>query len=179
MILRVLVLMLFCTEYIMSHQPIHCYSEIVRFEDVDLASVVYHPVYLNYLERARSQSLIEQGASLKKIFEEGLGIVIASVDMKYIRPLCLEDRFVVASQVDDFTHSIIHMTQAILVDPKDCPKDCIKENFRQMPSLRFYAQLKLVVISQKTMRPAPIPSWLLGILQKEQSLPFHDDQKVI
>lgn len=151
----------------MAHQPIHLYNEIARFEDVDAAAIVYHPVYLNYLERARSQSLIDKGHSFKRVLDEGLGLVIASIDMKYVRPIALEDRFIVGSQVDDYTKSCIVMTQVIATDVQDFSRTHLKSQLREMQTLRFFAHLKLFVVSQKTMRPAPTPDWLITLLTHE------------
>lgn len=152
----------------MAHQPVHQYHDLVRFEDVDAAAIVYHPVYLTYLERARSQGLREHGQSFKRLLSEGLGIVVASVDMKYIRPLFLDDAFVVGSQVDDFGKSFIMMTQVIAGDAKDLSHDNLRSQLRQIESLRFFAHIKLVAISQKTGRPTAFPDWMMSILLHEQ-----------
>lgn len=144
----------------MTQHNVHLFEEIVRFEDVDAAAIVYHPVYLNYLERARSQSLRDNGSSFKKVLEEGFGIVIAAAEMKYVRPLALEDIFFVATQVNSCAKSIITMTQAIAMKPDALQGRHLKEELRQIETLRFYAHLKLVVISRETKQPVPMPEWL-------------------
>ncbi len=147
----------------MEHLPIHTYEDRVRFEDVDAAAIVYHPVYLTYLERARSQSLIEEGHSFKRLLDEGLGIVVASAEMKYVRPLFLDDRFVVATQINDYGKSVINVTQAIANHEADLSRGTLRHELRQIESLRFFAHLKLVVISRNTGRPTTIPPWLMKI----------------
>lgn len=150
----------------MTNLPIHLYDDIVRFEDVDTAAIVYHPRYLSFIERARSQSFIDQGTSFRQLLDEGLGIVIASATMKYIRPLQLEDRFVVASQVNDFGKSIINMTQLIALDKTELSLGDLQSEMRQIPSLCFFAHIKMVVVSQHTKRPYPIPPWMMSLLQQ-------------
>lgn len=144
----------------MMHQPIHHYREIVRFEDVDAAAIVYHPVYLSYLERARSQSLIDRGSSFKRLLDEGVGMVVATADMKFVRPLFLEDRFIVATQINDVHKSIINVTQVIATDEQDVQRHDLKSELRSIKSIRFFAHLKLVVISRETMRPTVLPEWM-------------------
>ncbi len=147
----------------MTNYSVHIYEDVVRFEDVDAAAIVYHPVYLTYAERARSQRLLDSGYSFKRLLDEGLGMVIAGVEMKYIRPLRLDDRFFVASQVEGFGKSIVNMTQAITIRPEDCSRAELKTELRQMERLHFFAHVKLVVVD-KTMRPTPIPEWLMKLL---------------
>lgn len=148
----------------MTARPVHTYKEIVRFEDVDRGGIVYHPNYLSYLERARSQSLIDQGHSFSRMLSEGFGIVVASVDMKYVRPLKLEDQFFVVSQVDQVSRSLFHMTQAITTDVQDCARTSVRDEFRLMKNLSFYAHLRLCVISLETGRPISPPAWLESLL---------------
>lgn len=144
--------------------PIHIFEHVVQFEDVDAASIVHHPVYLNYLERARSQSLIQKGCSLKKIIGARLGIVVASVEMKYIKPLELEDRIFIASQVDKFEKSVIHMTQVIAMRPQDLKKDRLSEELRKIESLHFFAHVKLAIVSTDTKKMTTPPDWLIAAL---------------
>lgn len=148
----------------MAHPAIHVYNEIVRFEDCDPGAIVYHPMYLNYMERARSQSLLDRGSSFKRMLDEGLALVVASVTMKFVRPLYLEERFLVATQVDDYKQSVMNLTQVIVMNPEDIKRERLNTALRQMPSLRFFANIKLVTISQKTMRPTPMPAWLTDML---------------
>lgn len=154
----------------MTHRNIHIFEEIVRFEDVDPAAIVYHPVYLNYLERARSQSLRDKGSSFKKVIEEGFGIVVAAAEMKYIRPLALEDIFFVATQVNTCAKSLITMTQAIAMKREAFATRCLEQDLRQIEGLRFYAHLKLVVVSRHTMQPVPMPDWLSELLQGNENV---------
>ncbi len=149
----------------MSHQSINLYHERVRFEDVDAAAIVYHPVYLTYLERARSQTLLEAGYSFKRLLDEGLGIVVGSAEIKFVRPLRLDDAFIVASQVNNFGKSIINVTQTIATQATDLARGDLKAELREIKSLHFYAHLKLVAISQETMRPIALPEWLTKLLR--------------
>lgn len=149
----------------MHKTKIHVFEQIVRFEDVDVSGLVYHPIFLNYLERARSQSLIDQGMSFKNIMAEGVGMVVSSVNMKYIKPLKLEEVFFVGSQIDRFQDCIIDVTQVITRSSHDLLVDNLKENLRSINNLCFYAQIKLCIISLSTGRPVTAPEWLRALGQ--------------
>lgn len=148
----------------MSHKSPHVFSEQVRFEDVDAMAMVYHPVYLCYLERARCQYLIDQKASFKSMLTSGFGIVVAHAEMKFIRPLQLEDRFVVATQVDKLVKSVLYMTQVIAFEADDVVDKVLKEDLRAIKSLRFYAHLKLSIISMQSGTLATPPAWIAEAL---------------
>jgi YbgC/YbaW family acyl-CoA thioester hydrolase len=139
---------------------IHFYEEHARFEDVDAQAVVYHPKFLTYLERARCQFLSDKGTSLKKILEAGFGIVVASVEMKFVRPLFLEDNFFVATEVDQRAKSIVHMTQVIALKKEHLLGRHLREDLRHIETLRFFAHLKLSVINLETKKLTTPPPWL-------------------
>ncbi|MCA9507811.1 MAG: acyl-CoA thioesterase [Myxococcales bacterium] len=141
------------------NNKINIFKEIVRFEDVDAASIVHHPVYLKYLERARTQSLLDKNCGIKELIKHKIGIVIASVEMKFIRPLELDDTIYIASQVDQFNKSIVHMTQIIVRDSNNLPKGNLKQELHSIQNLYFFAHLKLALISLETKKLIPAPYW--------------------
>lgn len=56
----------------------------VYYEDTDAAGVVYHSNYLNYMERARTEFLREQGCSVAQLASEGavFPVVRMAIDFK-------------------------------------------------------------------------------------------------
>lgn len=56
----------------------------VYYEDTDAAGVVYHANYLNYMERARTEFLREQGCSVAQLASEGavFPVVRMAIDFK-------------------------------------------------------------------------------------------------
>lgn len=56
----------------------------VYYEDTDAAGVVYHSNYLNYMERARTEFLREQGCSVAQLAAEGavFPVVRMAIDFK-------------------------------------------------------------------------------------------------
>jgi acyl-CoA thioester hydrolase len=56
----------------------------VYYEDTDAAGVVYHSNYLNYMERARTEFLREQGCSVAQLAVDGavFPVVRMAIDFK-------------------------------------------------------------------------------------------------
>ena len=70
----------------------------VYYEDTDAAGVVYHSNYLKYMERARTEWLRAIGFSQQVLREKsGNIIVIAELDIKFIKPAKLDDLIEVKS----------------------------------------------------------------------------------
>jgi acyl-CoA thioester hydrolase len=64
----------------------------VFYEDTDAGGVVYYANYLRFMERARTEWLRELGfehASFER--EHGALFIVRTVDVKYIKPACLDD----------------------------------------------------------------------------------------
>ena len=77
------------------------FSFTVYVEDTDFQGVVYHANYLKYLERARSQFLIEHNLSQTraKTIENG-SYVVKSVYLEYLNPAHLEDELTVETTIE-------------------------------------------------------------------------------
>jgi acyl-CoA thioester hydrolase len=64
----------------------------VYYEDTDAGGVVYHASYLRFLERARTEWLRAQGWSQERLRQEaGIGFVVASMSIDFMRPARLDD----------------------------------------------------------------------------------------
>lgn len=82
------------------HLNAHHLQLRVYYEDTDAGGIVYHANYLKFLERARTEFLIEKGLSLTKIKADfGLLFVVKSFEIEYMRPAKLEDRLDVFSKL--------------------------------------------------------------------------------
>jgi acyl-CoA thioester hydrolase len=64
----------------------------VYYEDTDAGGVVYHASYLRFLERARTEWLRAEGWGQERLRQEaGIGFVVASMTIDFIRPARLDD----------------------------------------------------------------------------------------
>jgi acyl-CoA thioester hydrolase len=93
------------------------YDLKVYYEDTDVGGVVYYANYLKFLERARTEALVELGFSNKKIKEKfGALIIVKSCNIEYIKPSYLEDQLKVRSFIKSVTKTSFFMNQFISRD---------------------------------------------------------------
>lgn len=72
----------------------------VYYEDTDAGGVVYHANYLKFMERARSELLIEKGFSVVRCEKEfGVLFVVKSMDIDFASSAKLGDDLVIITQV--------------------------------------------------------------------------------
>ena len=113
----------------------------VYYEDTDAGGVVYYANYLKFIERARTESLINIGLSNSKIKEAfGALIIVKSCNIEYKKPAHLEDELSIRSYVKSITKTSFFMNQIIT-----------KEN-----DIIVEAQVHLVFIN-KEGKPVKIP----------------------
>ena len=113
----------------------------VYYEDTDSGGVVYYANYLNFLERARTESLFSIGFSNKKIQDQFNSlIVVKSCNIEYKKPAHLEDELTIRSFVKSITKTSFFMNQ--IISKKD---DVIVE-----------AQVHLVFVNREG-KPIKIP----------------------
>ncbi len=72
----------------------------VRDYECDLQGVVNNGVYMNYLEHARHEYLLEQGIDFAALAADGINLVVVRAELDYRSPLRSGDRFVVTLRVD-------------------------------------------------------------------------------
>ena len=86
----------------------------VYYEDTDARGVVYYANYLKFLERARTEAIVNIGLSNKKIKEDfGALIIVKSCNIQYKKPANLEDELNVRSFIKSITKTSFLMTQII------------------------------------------------------------------
>ncbi|MDA9071262.1 YbgC/FadM family acyl-CoA thioesterase [Candidatus Pelagibacter sp.] len=86
----------------------------VYYEDTDSGGVVYYANYLKFLERARTEALVNLGFSNKKIKDEfGALIIVKSCNIDYKKPAYLEDELSIRSFVKSITKTSFFMNQFI------------------------------------------------------------------
>ena len=118
----------------------------VYYEDTDTGGVVYYANYLKFLERARTEALVNLGYSNKKIKDEfGALIIVKSCNIDYKKSAYLEDVLNVRSFVKSVTKTSFFMNQFISKD-----KDIIVE-----------AKVHLVFVNDKG-KPIRIPKFLFS-----------------
>ena len=86
----------------------------VYYEDTDAGGVVYYANYLKFLERARTQYLVDNNFShtiLKKKYD--VVTVVRSCNIKYIKPVFLDDVVEISTTVKRSSKILIVLQQKI------------------------------------------------------------------
>ena len=80
-----------------AHAP-HVFSIRVYYEDTDFSGLVYHANYLRFFERGRTEMLRELGIDQLALFTcNGLGFVVRSLQIDYLKPARMDDCLEVAT----------------------------------------------------------------------------------
>ncbi len=83
----------------------------VYYEDTDANGIVYHPNYIKYCDRARSEYFFRYGLRLK---EGNSYLVIRSLDVKYYKPAVLGDILLVTNKIESIQRASISVYHEIL-----------------------------------------------------------------
>ena len=86
----------------------------VYYEDTDAGGVVYYANYLKFIERARTEALVELGFNNKKIKDDfGSLIIVKSCNIEFKISAKLEDELSTRSFVKSITKTSFFMSQFI------------------------------------------------------------------
>ena len=118
----------------------------VYYEDTDAIGVVYYANYLKYLERARTEALINIGLSNLKIKDNFKALIIVkSCNIDYKKSAYLEDVLNIKSHIFSITKTSFVMSQTIIKN-----KIVIVE-----------AKIRLVFLNEKA-KPMKIPKLVVN-----------------
>lgn len=86
----------------------------VYYEDTDLAGIVFYANYLRFIERARTEVLIEAGVDQAALREEtGLVFVVRRVEADYLAPARFQDRLRVTTRLLEIGGSFVDLGQDV------------------------------------------------------------------
>jgi len=88
----------------------------IYYEDTDAAGVVYYANYLKYMERARTEFLLEKGIDVAYYHNKGCMFAVVDVDIHYKRPAKLGEIIEVTTDIIDMAHVTISIKHRILRD---------------------------------------------------------------
>lgn len=123
----------------------------VYVEDTDFSGMVYHSNYLNFMERARTESLVSVGLGIDQLAKEGLFFVVRHVDLEYKKPAYLNNTLVIQSAVEEMRGSSLVFHQRI----------CASEDHS---SSLCEARITLVCVNA-SHRPTRVPDKLREVFQ--------------
>jgi acyl-CoA thioester hydrolase len=123
----------------------------VYYEHTDAGGVVYHAVYAQFLEQARTEFLRQMGVSLG-VFAEEVGVVFAvrALALEFIAPARLDDLLEVTVAAREVRPASITFEQSIFRESR----------------LLCSGVVRVASICAKRFRPVPLPTSLDPFLQR-------------
>ena len=123
----------------------------VYYDDTDAGGVVYHANYLKFTERARTEALRAMGFENSKLRQEqGIIIVVKSLEAEYFSPARLDDFLTVQTRLLSVKNTSFVMEQKAIRDGA-----CI-----------FSMTVVLVCVNEEG-RPSKIPELVKNVFMKE------------
>lgn len=83
------------------------------YEDTDAGGIVYYANYLKFLERARTDFLLEHGISQLQIAKDGILFVVKKCEIEYFLPARLEDEITVSCNVSKISFASVIFEQNV------------------------------------------------------------------
>ena len=89
----------------------------VYYEDTDAGGVVYYANYLKYLERARTQILLDNNLNHSLLKDKyNIFFIVKSCDINYIKPAKLDNNLNIITTVNKKSRIQIYLNQKIFFD---------------------------------------------------------------
>ena len=128
----------------------------VYWEDTDGGGIVYYANYLRFLERARTEWLRSLGHSQQELVHTpGILFAVAGLSVEYRRPARLDDELTITCEPHGERAAAMRFSQRILRAPRG--------------ELLVEAQVRVVCLDARTLRPKRLPDFLLAALPLERS----------
>lgn len=114
----------------------------VYWEDTDAGGVVYHSVYLNFFERARSEWLRALGICQRELASRELvQFVVVGMDMRWHRPARYDDELLISARPTERRGATLAFRQEV----------------RRGAELLAGAEVRVAALNATTFRPVRIP----------------------
>lgn len=93
-------------------------TDEVRDNEADLAGVVNHAHYLNYMANARHKHLRTLGLDFQDMLNQGLMLVATKIEIKYRLPLFIGNAYVVQSELTELRSKVFNFSHKVLLLPE-------------------------------------------------------------
>ena|SRR5208337_239924 len=88
----------------------------IYYEDTDAGGVVYYGNFLRYLERARTEFLLDYGINVAEWHNKGLFFVVTHVDIHYKKPVRLGETIDITTEVAEMKNASINLKNLVVKD---------------------------------------------------------------
>lgn len=68
-------------------------------QDTDLLGMVHHANHVKFMERARTEWLLEHGVEQAELLNKGIYFVVHSINIKYLKPIRFHDKVEVLTEM--------------------------------------------------------------------------------
>jgi acyl-CoA thioester hydrolase len=93
----------------------HRYALRVQWEDTDAAGIVYYANYLRFIERGRSDLLLQNGIDQRGLIdaENGVAFAVRACNVEYLKPARLHEELVVTTAVTELRGASLTLGQDV------------------------------------------------------------------
>ena len=128
----------------------------VYWEDTDGGGIVYYANYLRFLERARTEWLRSLGHSQQQLAQTpGILFAVTELSVEYRRPARLDDELTITCEPRGDRAAAMRFLQRIHRAPEG--------------DLLVEADVRVVCVDARTLRPKRLPDFLTDVLPLERS----------
>lgn len=113
----------------------------VYIEDTDAGGIVFYSNYLKYMERARTELFRGLGFPKPATIADGLLLVVASANVKYLTPAKLDDELKVTAEVEKIARTYLIVKQKVFRD-----NTCLCD-----------AEIKVACVDREKLKPRALP----------------------
>lgn len=96
-------------------EALHRYPVRVQWEDTDAAGIVYYANYLRFIERGRSDLLLQQGISQRAVMdaEQGVAFAVRACSIEYLKPARLHEDLTVSTAITGLRGASLTLAQDV------------------------------------------------------------------
>jgi len=93
----------------------HRYPLRVQWEDTDAAGIVYYANYLRFIERGRSDLLLQHGIDQRSLMaaEAGVAFAVRACNVEYLKPARLHEDLVVTTAITGLRGASVEARQQV------------------------------------------------------------------
>ncbi|MEK9971453.1 MAG: YbgC/FadM family acyl-CoA thioesterase [Ferrovibrio sp.] len=94
---------------------VHRYPVRVQWEDTDAAGIVYYANYLRFIERGRSDLLLQNGIDQRGLIdaENGVAFAVRACNVEYLKPARLHEDLVVTTVLTELRGASLSLEQDV------------------------------------------------------------------
>jgi acyl-CoA thioester hydrolase len=133
----------------------------VYWEDTDGGGIVYYANYLRFLERGRTEWLRSLGHSQRELAQTaGILFAVSGLSVEYRRPARLDDELIITCEPRSERAATMRFAQRIY------RAAC---GGRAASDLLVEADVRVVCMDARTLKPRRLPDFLVSALSLERS----------